>query len=49
MESITYEWGSYNHHSEGHDVSPDDTAQTEIAAGEWVDEMWDVRGGDGMG
>lgn len=33
MESITYEWGAYNHHGGGHDVSPDDTAQTQIASG----------------
>lgn len=33
MESITYEWGAFNHHKDGHDVSPDDTAQTQIATG----------------
>lgn len=33
MESITYEWGAYNHHNNGHDVSPDDAAQTQIASG----------------
>ncbi|GAB5035157.1 Hypothetical protein NocV09_02400330 [Nannochloropsis oceanica] len=32
MESITYEWGSYNHHKDGHDVSPDDRAQTQVAS-----------------
>uniref|UniRef100_A0A7S1XVN0 Peptidase M14 domain-containing protein n=1 Tax=Phaeomonas parva TaxID=124430 RepID=A0A7S1XVN0_9STRA len=32
-ESIGYEWGSNNHGS-GHDTSPDDVAQAQLAAGE---------------
>jgi hypothetical protein len=39
MEAITYEWGSPNHDGgNNQDVSPDDTAQAQMANGEGTQE-----------